>query len=177
MTDRFSTVIQREVLSKSEPSLEGIGKKSHKSCALSKYLLAYDADCGPCTRFKHVVDFVDSRNRIAFVSLVEADELGLLDKVPRPLRHASFHLIFPSGDLQSGAEALSQMIELFPLGQLISVVIQSVPGVRSLIARVYSVFSRLHDSGKCSYETYLGENNAGSGKIGSTTLFAMTFPA
>ncbi len=49
---------------------------------------------------------------IHFVSLTEADKSGLLDQIPQSIRFKSFHLISPSGDIQSGAEALIDLITL-----------------------------------------------------------------
>jgi len=67
----------------------------------SRYILAYDADCGPCIRFKHVVDILDKYEKIDFISLVKADQEGLLDKIPIHQRYKSFHLIFPKGETKS----------------------------------------------------------------------------
>ncbi len=134
-----------------------------------KYLLAYDADCGPCTRFKRVVDFLDSRNRISFISLIEAEELGLLNKIPKSLRHASFHLIFPAGEVLSGSQAISRVIESFPSGELISRVLESAPGGPRSIAYLYSVFARLHDAGSCRYQTVYADRKARLGELNPKT--------
>jgi len=136
---------------------------------LRKHLLAYDADCGPCTKFKEIVDFMDPKERIAFLSLNEADDLGLLDRVPRPKRHTSFHLIFSDSDVQSGAEAIPSVVELFPLGELFSKGL-SAPVGRRLVAFVYSVFSRLHDSGSCRYQSAL------AGRRASRSEYALETP-
>jgi len=64
----------------------------------SKYILAYDADCGPCTRFRHAVDIFDIYQKINFISLAEADQKGLLEKIPASMRYKSFHLISPNRD-------------------------------------------------------------------------------
>ena len=40
----------------------------------SRYILAYDADCGPCTRFAHIVNSLDKNEKIDFISLVVADQ-------------------------------------------------------------------------------------------------------
>jgi len=50
----------------------------------SKYILAYDSDCGPCTRFRHIVEILDKYERIDFVLLTKADEECLLDEIPTP---------------------------------------------------------------------------------------------
>ena len=52
----------------------------------SKYILAYDADCGPCTRFMHIVDHLDKSGKIDFTPLTIADQQGLLDNISAPLR-------------------------------------------------------------------------------------------
>jgi predicted DCC family thiol-disulfide oxidoreductase YuxK len=49
--------------------------------SLSRYILAYDADCGPCTRFARVVDSLDKSGIIEFISLSIADQKGLLDRI------------------------------------------------------------------------------------------------
>ncbi|MFZ0511792.1 MAG: DCC1-like thiol-disulfide oxidoreductase family protein [Candidatus Nitrosopolaris sp.] len=117
---------------------------------MSNYIIVYDADCGPCKRFKHFVNFLDVYNQIDFVSLTEGDELGLLNRIPQYLRYKSFHLISPTGDIQSGAEALLGLISLFPLGHPISKLIILAPGGKRMMTFVYSTFSRFHDGTSCS---------------------------
>jgi hypothetical protein len=56
----------------------------------SKYILAYDADCGPCTRFAHVVNSFDKYKKIDFMSLTITDQEGLLDRIPVTIRFRSF---------------------------------------------------------------------------------------
>ena len=48
----------------------------------SKYVLAYDAYCGPCTKFKRIVDILDKYERIDFILLTKTDQEGLLDNIP-----------------------------------------------------------------------------------------------
>ena len=116
---------------------------------MPSYLLAYDADCGPCIRFKRLVDFLDAYHVIDFMSLVDANELGLLNKVPESIRFKSFHLISPNGDIQSGSEALYDLIALFPLGCHISKLIVLFPGGKQMTRFLYYTFSRLHNSNSC----------------------------
>jgi len=73
---------------------------------LSNYIIAYDADCVPCSTFKHIVDLLDIYEIIDFISLKEADKSGLLDQVPQSIRFTSLHLLNPSGDIKSGPDAL-----------------------------------------------------------------------
>ena len=116
----------------------------------SKYILAYDADCGPCTRFRHIVDILDKYERIDFISLTKADQEGLLDKIPVEERYKSFHLILPKGETKSGCEAVLELIAILPGGMIISPIIINFPGGKKSVCFIYKIFSRLHDRGSCS---------------------------
>ena len=120
---------------------------------MRKHVLVYDADCGPCTRFKRIVDFLDAHERLDFTSLIQADEGGFLSSVPPALRHHSFHLISPDGGIRSGALAVPELIGVLPSGKLISKFIASAPGGVWSLSFVYEVLSRLHEVGSCRYET------------------------
>ncbi|MDQ3807151.1 MAG: DUF393 domain-containing protein [Thermoproteota archaeon] len=116
----------------------------------SRYILVYDADCGPCTRFRHAVDIFDIYQKIDFISLTEADRKGLLDKIPASMRYKSFHLIFPDREVKSGSDALIKLIAILPGGRVISPIINYLPGGKQIVHSVYTKFSRLHDTGSCS---------------------------
>jgi predicted DCC family thiol-disulfide oxidoreductase YuxK len=122
--------------------------------------MAYDADCGPCTRFKQAVSILDIHRKVDFIPLNIADESGLLDSVPSNLRHRSFHLVLPDKQVLSGANALPEVIGMFPAGRAFSQLIVGAPGGRTAMAFVYSVFARLHDTGSCKYRpTPAGRRN------------------
>ena len=124
----------------------------------SRYILAYDADCGPCTRFAHIVDSLDKNEKIDFISLTVADRQGLLNRICAPLRYRSFHLIFPSGEAKSGSEALLELIAMIlPGGKLISPMINYFPGGKLIVRFIYNRFSKLHDRGSCR----ISNNNSG----------------
>ena len=116
----------------------------------SKYILAYDANCGPCTKFKRIVDILDKYEKIDFISLTKADQEGLLDKIPVHQRYKSFHLIFHKGDAKSGSEALLELIVILPGGKIISQIINYFPGGKKAVEFIYNRFSKLHDKGSCS---------------------------
>lgn len=82
---------------------------------MSNYVMVYDADCGPCTRFKDAISFLDIHNRIDFIPLIEADRIGFLNQIPRSLRFKSFHLISPAGEIRSGDNAVIDLIGLLPV--------------------------------------------------------------
>jgi predicted DCC family thiol-disulfide oxidoreductase YuxK len=116
---------------------------------MSNHVMVYDADCGPCTRFKDAISFLDRHKRIDFISLIEADRIGFLNQIPQSLRFKSFHLISPAGEIRSGEDALINLIELLPIGHTISKIIVSAPCGIQMIKFIYSKFSRLHDSSSC----------------------------
>ncbi len=118
---------------------------------MEKHVLVYDKDCGSCSRFKRIVNSLDGHKRLGYLSLTEADEHGLLDSVPRSRRHRSFHLIYPGGTVISGSAAVPELISLLPLGRVASFMIHYAPGGEKIVNLIYSTFSRLHDSGSCSY--------------------------
>src|ERR687884_2120125 len=98
-----------------------------KSSSSSKYILAYDADCGPCTRFAHFVNSLDKSEKLDFISLTIADQKGMLDRISAPLRYKSFHLISLNGKAKSGSEALLELITILPGGKIISPIINHLP--------------------------------------------------
>jgi predicted DCC family thiol-disulfide oxidoreductase YuxK len=112
--------------------------------------LAYDVDCGPCTRFAHVVDILDKYEKIDFISLTKADQKGLLDKIPTLLRYKSFHLILANGQVKSGSEALLELIAILPGGKVTYPLINYFPAGKQIMRFIYKRFSRLHDTGSCS---------------------------
>jgi predicted DCC family thiol-disulfide oxidoreductase YuxK len=117
----------------------------------SSYLLAYDAACGPCSRFKAVVDFLDARGVIEFISLGQAEEAGLLESVSPSVRYDSFHLIGPGRRALSGADALLPLLGLLlPRGGGITRVLEAIPGCSRAISFGYSMVSRLHYTGACT---------------------------
>jgi predicted DCC family thiol-disulfide oxidoreductase YuxK len=116
----------------------------------SKYILAYDADCGPCTRFAHVVNSLDKYEKIDFISLTIADQRGLLARISAPVRYRSFHLISPNGEVKSGSEALVELIAILPGGKIISPITNYFPGGKLIVRFIYNRFSKLHDRASCS---------------------------
>jgi predicted DCC family thiol-disulfide oxidoreductase YuxK len=114
------------------------------------YLLAYDADCGPCARFRSIVELLDSEGAIEFVPLREADSSGRLDSIDQAARYRSFHLVSSDGSAWSGAEALAPLSTvLHPGGRLVSRVISGLPAARRAVSFGYSTLARLHEKGSC----------------------------
>ena len=81
----------------------------------------------PSTRFRNLVDILDKYEKIDFISLTEADQKGLLDVIPAPLRYELFRFIFPNGEAKSGSEVLLELIVV------VSLSIQEGPQIHSLL--------------------------------------------
>ena len=114
------------------------------------YLLAYDADCGPCSRFKAVVEFLDVRGLLEFVTLGQADRAGMLDGIESGARYRSFHLVERDGQVWSGAAALTPLSRLvLPGGVMLARVVEGVPSLRRAVEFGYLTLARLHGSGAC----------------------------
>jgi predicted DCC family thiol-disulfide oxidoreductase YuxK len=113
------------------------------------FVLAYDSDCGPCTRFRNVVEFIDTVRRLRYVSLVQADREGMLESIPTRPRFASFHLIASDGTVMSGRRAIPQLISFLPGGRLPRQVMRPSPIAAKSAAFIYSVLSRLQGVGSC----------------------------
>lgn len=111
-------------------------------------ILAFDAGCGPCSRFKDVVEFLDARRLIGFLDIQEADMSGLLDGVPQALRFASFHILDGQVTAAGTRVVASGSGAILPLLRVLS------PSASRLVGRVhvieaalrfgYSTLSRLH---------------------------------
>jgi hypothetical protein len=95
------------------------------------------------------VDLLDVYDRIDFLSLLEADRLGLFNGIPHKMRYASFHLICPDGKILSGPDGVTGLVAILPLGTQISKLISIAPGGKWMIRFLYKTFSRLHDSPAC----------------------------
>jgi len=134
-----------------KPSIKLILVPQQDTTGLKGFTLVYDSDCGPCTRFKRAVQFLDSYRNFHFESLIRADEDGLLDTIPRPRRHSSFHIVSPRGTVVSGAQAIPTLIAQLPFGEPVSKFVIHAPGSARALRFIYGVFSRLHDTGSCHY--------------------------
>src|SRR5256885_5856718 len=134
---------------------------------MDKHVLVYDKDCGNCSRFKRIVDFLDAHKRLDYLSLTEADDFGLLDSVPRSRRHRSFHIIYRGGRIISGSAAVPDLISMIPSGHVAAFLIRHAPGGEKIVNLIYSMFSRLHEAGSCSYPDASG---VGEGEVGEVPL-------
>ncbi|MDG6926205.1 MAG: DUF393 domain-containing protein [Nitrososphaerota archaeon] len=114
-----------------------------------RFLLAFDADCGQCTSFKGLVSFLDLRHNLDYISLSDADERGVLQRLPERKRYSSAHLVSPDGTIFSGADAIPRILGLLPGGWLSSRLTGGCGLGRTCVRFLYRTASRLHDTGDC----------------------------
>jgi predicted DCC family thiol-disulfide oxidoreductase YuxK len=117
--------------------------------ARPRFLLAFDAGCGPCRTFKELISFFDRRYRMDYLSLEDADETGVIGRLPARRRYSSAHLVSPGGSVFSGADAIPTILGLLPGGWLLSRVAGDSKVGRAGVRFVYGAASRLHDAGNC----------------------------
>jgi len=112
--------------------------------------VVYDADCGPCSSFKRALEAADAKRRLDFVSLQEAEEKGLLERVPSSERGLSSHLVYPDGSVLSGPSWMPDLLSFLPLGRALRAAAEDVPPLASLLTFLYVTGSRLHSSPSCN---------------------------
>ena len=131
------------------------------------HLLLYDSDCGPCTRFRNIVDFLDTRRRICFLGLALAEKDGLLNIIPSDRRYRSFHLVDQDGTVASGVAALGPLVGLLPAGRTFERIMGLSVPVSFVTRIVYNAFLRLHDSGSCAHPSPgFAKQNVGAEELG-----------
>lgn len=120
-----------------------------------RYVLAYDSDCGPCTRFRRLVGLLDRHKRIEFISISRAQKDGLLDSIPPETHYKSFHLLLPDGQVRSGADGVVELFAILPGRSIAYTFVKHFPGAKRIVAYAYSSLSKLHDNGSCAADSHL----------------------
>lgn len=113
------------------------------------YTLVYDSGCGPCTRFRNLVAFLDPKHKMRYIGLDEAEDQGVLSAIPAGMRRRSFHLVSDRGIALSGSSAFPALASQLPGGKLTSAALKSNPAVSGLAGFAYSTLARLHEKGSC----------------------------
>lgn len=100
-------------------------------------VLYYDGDCGMCQRFRNLVLRLDTRHRVATMSLQSAHEQGRLAALTEERFWSQFHLELPGGTVVSGADALEPLLERLPPARPAAWSLRHVPGARPLARWLY----------------------------------------
>ena len=119
-------------------------------------ILAYDAGCGPCSKFRAIVRFLDAHRLIDFMDIDEAERSGILDGVSQSLRFASFHIVARQGmgngtsGVASGSSAILPLV--WAISPSASRLVRRVPSLEATLRFGYSTLSRLHRACSVSQE-------------------------
>jgi predicted DCC family thiol-disulfide oxidoreductase YuxK len=106
--------------------------------------LIYDGECGLCRDTVRVVERWDRANRVRLVPF--QDEGAVREYgIPLPRLAAAMHLVFPDGRVFAGADAVPELLRLFP-GKRWLASFFAVPGVLPIARRVYR---RIAERRKC----------------------------
>src|SRR3712207_2420034 len=95
----------------------GDGAAPKDAFGAGRYRAFYDADCGLCRWVMGVLLAWDRRHTLTPVALQDEDAADrLLGGMDHQRRMASWHLVTPEGDVQSGGRALTPLLRLLPGG-------------------------------------------------------------
>lgn len=95
----------------------------------SRWLVLYDGDCGFCKWLLSLLLRRDRAARLKPVALQSAEADELLSDLTPAERMASWHLIAPGGERQSGGAAIAPLLRLLPAGTLPAAVFARFPRV------------------------------------------------
>ncbi len=116
------------------------------------YLL-YDADCGPCTRFRNAIVRLDVWHKLIPVPLQSPTAFDLVrSQMTKAEMMQAFHIVYsktslaPTGERErifNAADAMVQLIRLLPLGSYAYWVVAHFNPLRILIRWLYSHMTEL----------------------------------
>jgi predicted DCC family thiol-disulfide oxidoreductase YuxK len=122
-----------------------------KGASPSRATLAYDANCGSCTRFAKLVGRLDLRKRIRLISMYDTEVEARLRPKVGAAYDQSFHLeLSQGGRVVSGEKALEDLVKLLPAAAPFGAVAFKLPGVKGVPAALYRAFS---EGRTCAKET------------------------
>ncbi len=138
--------------------VEGHGKQEMNDHRVEKpvftYLL-YDADCGPCTRFKNLVIRLDIDHKLVPIPMKSEFAYDLVrGRETRAEMMQAFHIVLTDASVADGAEqndifsagdALIQLTRLLPLGSITYWAIAHFRPLRSFIRWLYPRIAELRN--------------------------------
>jgi predicted DCC family thiol-disulfide oxidoreductase YuxK len=121
------------------------------------YLL-YDADCGPCTRFKKLVKDLDLMHKIKPVPLQRRLAYQLVQtRMTREDMMRSMHIVYldprsvgykDESRIFTGGDALMELIRLLPVGTLLYRPMKRHWFLRKFVRRTYTFMTKLRKQSK-----------------------------
>src|SRR5207237_6101898 len=80
-----------------------------------EYILLFDRDCGICSALSRWIGAADLRHRIRVRTIQSSREL--LRGIPDERMLDDFHIVAPSGQLTTGGDAVTTLIEALKMGE------------------------------------------------------------
>jgi predicted DCC family thiol-disulfide oxidoreductase YuxK len=114
--------------------------------------LIYDGECAFCRRSVGLLRKWDHYGRIRYVMLQDAVSLHRLPPIPREDLERAMHLVAPSGEIFSGADALRALLPVLKWGRAAAAIF-NVPGVPALARRIYAIVARNRHRLNCGSST------------------------
>lgn len=98
--------------------------------------LIYDGECGVCRRAVALLKRWDREHVLRFVPFQDGAAVAGFG-IALPALAAAMHLIVPNGRVYTGADALPQLLRLFPGKRWLAPLFR-IPGVLPLARRIYA---------------------------------------
>lgn len=98
--------------------------------------LIYDGECGICQQAVAMLRRWDREHVLRFVPFQDAAAVARFG-IALPALAAAMHLVLPNGRVYPGADAIPELLRLFP-GKRWLAPLFSIPGVLPLARRIYA---------------------------------------
>ena len=103
---------------------------------LSEPTLIYDGECGICRRAAELVRRWDREHVLRLVPFQDAVAVARFP-IALPALAAAMHLVLPDGRVYAGADAIPELLRLFPGKRWLAPLFR-IPGVLPLARRMYA---------------------------------------
>lgn len=98
--------------------------------------LIYDGECGICRRAVTLLKRWDREHKLHYVPFQDGATVSRFG-VALPALAAAMHLVLPDGRVYPGADAVPELLRLFP-GKRWLAPLFAIPGLRPLARRIYA---------------------------------------
>jgi predicted DCC family thiol-disulfide oxidoreductase YuxK len=98
--------------------------------------LIYDGECGICQQAVTLVKRWDREHILRFVPFQDEAAVARFD-ITLPALAAAMHLILPDGRVYAGADAVPELLRLFPGKRWLAPLFR-IPGVLPIARRIYA---------------------------------------
>jgi len=95
-------------------------------------ILLYDEKCPLCLRFKQTFERIPGTSHVTLVSIYQDEVFQAYPQLNREAAFQDLHYLSEKGEVFAGKEALTQLIEEFPLVKKFAWLIESNMGQKAL---------------------------------------------